>query len=119
MCCKSWQCGDYDDDDDFDDDNDVKEEERMGLPSWRKSWQSPDDKTMILLWFPTKSCHFFVFQLGVAIFGFQLGVAIFWFPARSCHFLVFSQELPFFCFPARSCHFLDSSSELYIKIAIR
>ena len=70
MCCKSWQCRDYDDDDDFDDDDDdgfdddddvKEEEERMGLPSWRKSWQSPDDKTRILLWF----------QLRVAIFLFS------------------------------------------------
>ena len=71
MCCKRWQCRDYEDDDDFDDDDgfdgdddfdddDVvkEEEERMGLPSWRKSWQSPDDKTRILLWVPTRSCHF-------------------------------------------------------------
>ena len=84
------------DDDDFDDvddgggfdDDDVKEEERMGLPSWRKSWQSPDDKTRILLWFPTKSCHFLVSSSELPFFGFQLRVAIFWFQARSCHFLV-------------------------------
>ena len=97
MCCKSWQCRDYDDDDDFDDDDDVKEEEeRMRLPSW----QSPDDKTRILLLVPTKSRHFLVSSSELPFFGFQLRVAIFWFQARSCHFL-------------------DSRSELYIKIAIR
>ena len=96
MCCKSWQCRDYDDGDDFDDDDggggfdddDVnEEEERMGLPSWRKSWQSPDDKTRILLWFPTKSCHFLVSSSELPFLGSSSELPFFWFPARSCHFL--------------------------------
>ena len=33
------KCQNYDDGDDFDDDDDVKEEERMGLPSYKKLLQ--------------------------------------------------------------------------------